>query len=58
MVNYKLGFSLRKASLNLLFAFLCLLLLSSVPTALADRGMIPVDPGISVYEPGQKAIVA
>jgi hypothetical protein len=25
---------------------------------MADRGMIPVMPGISVYEPGQKAIIA
>jgi|GEM_PF-644705 len=28
------------------------------PSALADRGMIPIEPGVSVYEPGQKAIVA
>lgn len=28
------------------------------PTALADRGMIPLEPGVSVYEPGQSAIVA
>jgi hypothetical protein len=24
----------------------------------ADRGMIPISPGVSVYEPGQKAIIA
>jgi len=37
-----------------------LLLLSAVslPLVYADRGMIPVSPGISVYEPGQKAILA
>jgi len=28
------------------------------PVAYADRGMIPVTPDVSVYEPGQKAIVA
>jgi len=28
------------------------------PVAYADRGMIPVVPEVSVYEPGQKAIVA
>ena len=37
---------------------LTLLLLPIVSTAFADRGMIPVDPGVSIYEPGQKAIVA
>lgn len=30
----------------------------AVPAASADRGMIPVNPNVSVYEPGQKAIVA
>ena len=34
------------------------LLFPLVQTALADRGMIPVQPNVSVYEPGQKAIVA
>jgi len=28
------------------------------PLVDADRGMIPVSPEVSVYEPGQKAIVA
>jgi len=28
------------------------------PVAYADRGMIPVTPDVSVYEPGQKAIIA
>ncbi len=41
-------------------AVVVLLFLVSVwfPIVYADRGMIPVDPGVSVYEPGQKAIVA
>jgi len=30
----------------------------SLPLVQADRGMIPVTPGASVYEPGQKAILA
>jgi len=29
-----------------------------LPVVYADRGMIPVDPEVSVYEPGQKAILA
>jgi len=49
---------LRRLSITLIFALLPLLFLSAVSTAFADRGMIPIDPGISVYEPGQKAIVA
>ena len=49
---------MRKLSLSLLFALLFIVFLSSVSTALADRGMIPIDPGVSIYEPGQKAIVA
>jgi hypothetical protein len=36
----------------LLLVFLCL------PSVYADRGMIPVKPAVSVYEPGQKAILA
>jgi len=35
-----------------------LLLLPSVPVVSADRGMIPVIPDVSIYEPGQKAIIA
>jgi len=34
------------------------LLLSLIVPACADKGMIPVSPDISVYEPGQKAIIA
>ncbi len=37
------------------FLFLVSMCFSSV---YADRGMIPVDPEVSVYEPGQKAILA
>ena len=28
------------------------------PSVYADRGMIPIEPNVSVYEPGQKAIIA
>lgn len=35
-----------------------LLLVFFVPFVYADRGIIPVSPEVSVYEPGQKAIVA
>lgn len=51
-------FSLKRTLSNLIPAFLFILLFSFFPTALADRGIIPIDPGVSVYEPGQKAIVA
>lgn len=49
---------MRKSSLNLLFTLLLLLLLSAPSITLADRGVIPIEPDVSVYEPGQKAIVA
>lgn len=32
--------------------------LLAVPVASADRGMIPINPNVSVHEPGQKAIIA
>jgi len=35
-----------------------LLVLFSVSLVYADRGMIPISHGVSVYEPGQKAILA
>jgi len=35
-----------------------LLLVFFVPLVYSDKGIIPVSPGVSVYEPGQKAIVA
>lgn len=38
--------------------FFFVLVLFSIPSVYADRGLIPVSPGVSVYEPGQKAIVA
>jgi hypothetical protein len=38
----------------LLFA----LFLPSISASLADRGMVPVKPSVSIYEPGQKAIIA
>jgi hypothetical protein len=31
---------------------------SFFPLAFADRGMIPIKSDVSVYEPGQKAIIA
>ena len=38
---------------------MAVLLLALVPQLVyGDRGMIPVVPGVSVYEPGQKAIIA
>lgn len=40
----------------LIFVFISLLSTSAVVRA--DRGMIPIDSGVSVYEPGQKAIIA
>jgi len=38
-------------------AFL-LLVYMCTPSVYADRGMIPINPEVSVYEPGQKAILA
>jgi hypothetical protein len=46
---------LRRVFTGIVFFFLVLFSVSSV---YADRGMIPVSPEVSVYEPGQKAIVA
>jgi len=45
----------RKVCLTVVLLFLGLFWF---PVAFADRGMIPVVPEVSVYEPGQKAIVA
>lgn len=47
--------SLQGASTGIIFF---LLILFSVSSVYADRGMIPIFPDVSVYEPGQKAIVA
>ena len=43
--------------------FICIVVLFFLvslcfPSVHADRGMIPIDPEVSVYEPGQKAILA
>jgi hypothetical protein len=46
---------LRRVPIGIVFL---LLVLFSVSSVYADRGMIPVSPEVSVYEPGQKAIVA
>lgn len=43
------------------FEFLALMfvfLLSTSALVYADRGMIPIQPEVSIYEPGQKAIIA
>lgn len=48
---------MRKICLTSAIAFLFLISLW-FPSVYADRGMIPVDPEVSVYEPGQKAILA
>ncbi len=41
-----------------LLIFVFVFLLSTSAAVYADRGMIPINPDVSVYEPGQKAIVA
>ncbi|KXA90607.1 hypothetical protein AKJ36_03375 [candidate division MSBL1 archaeon SCGC-AAA259I07] len=41
----------------ILLGLFTVLLFSLAPTVEADRGMIPVDPNVSVREPGQKAII-
>ncbi len=46
---------MRRACLLLVLSFLTAF---CFPVVYADRGMIPVTPDVSVYEPGQKAIVA
>ena len=46
---------MRKASIALIFIVLAVLTVSPVH---GDRGLIPVSPDVSVYEPGQKAIIA
>lgn len=39
-------------------AFMFVFLLSTLSLVYADRGMIPVQSEVSIYEPGQKAIIA
>lgn len=48
---------MQKFRLTWIFAFLFLVIMS-ISSVFADRGMIPVNPEVSVYEPGQKAILA
>ncbi len=43
---------------SLSFALLFALFLPSISAGLADRGLVHVEPGVSIYEPGQKAIIA
>jgi hypothetical protein len=50
-----LGFNLQRVYVAVAFFFL---ILTSFPLVYADRGMISVSTGVSVYEPGQKAILA
>ncbi len=52
---YYVGFRLRIAVASVLFVLLVSILL---PLVYADRGGLPIVPGVSIYEPGQKAIVA
>ncbi len=52
---YDVGFRLRTTVASVLFVLLVSILL---PLAYADRGGLPIIPGVSIYEPGQKAIVA
>ncbi|MCJ7560066.1 hypothetical protein MUO79_05550, partial [Candidatus Bathyarchaeota archaeon] len=52
---YNQGFMLRAIQVAVL-AFL--LVYVSLPLVHADRGGLPIIPGVSIYEPGQKAIVA
>lgn len=52
---YDVGFKLRITVASVLFVLLISILL---PLAYADRGGLPIIPGVSIYEPGQKAIVA
>lgn len=47
-----------KGSLGLLLVLIFLPIFALAPIVSADRGMVPVEPDVSVYEPGQKAIVA
>jgi len=50
--------NMKNSCFGFFYVFLALFLLSCFPTVSADRGMIPIEPTVSVYEPGQKAVVA
>ena len=52
---YDVGFRLRITVASVLFVLVVSILL---PLVYADRGGLPIVPGVSIYEPGQKAIVA
>ena len=52
---YDVGFRLRITVASVLFVLLVSILL---PLVYADRGGLPIVPGVSIYESGQKAIVA
>ena len=47
-----------KLSRSLSFALLFALFLPYISVGLADRGLVHVEPSVSIYEPGQKAIIA
>lgn len=49
------GFNLRRVYITII---LFLLSFALFPLVYADRGLISITPGVSVYEPGQKAILA
>jgi hypothetical protein len=49
------GFRLKITLTSVLFVLLVSILL---PSVYADRGGLPIIPGVSIYEPGQKAIIA
>ena len=51
---YDVGFRLRIAVASVLFVLLVSILL---PLVHGDRGGLPIVPGVSIYEPGQKGIV-
>lgn len=53
--GYLGGVGLKPVSIMVIMMVIATLWISSVS---ADRGLIPVDPDVSVFEPGQQAIVA
>ena len=52
---FEVGFRMRSMQAAVLFV---LFVFVSMPLVYADRGGLPIVPGVSIYEPGQKAIVA
>jgi hypothetical protein len=49
---------MRRAFTFEFLVFIVIFLLFTSAVAYADRGMIPIQPEVSIYEPGQKAIIA